>query len=809
MAIAVPTLDGPQVSNRPLSAPQVQSVGPDMSGARLQQQTLGAVGQLVQQETEHADQAALMDAEAKLSQHKLDLMFNPEAGVYSKKGQSALDITNQTLPQFDKQAEQISMGLTNQRQKDQFQRIAQSQRLGLSGELNRYEYTQRNEFYDQTDKTNIATSMDGALKYAEDPSQVAFYQSKGSYVIGEMGMRKGLPPETIIDQQNQFNSQVNYGVINKLATSDPLQAQQYYAKTAATMTAEDQAKAQKLLGTSVRQQMGSELGKKLWDTGNTGGPGLINSIIQAESGGNQNAVSPKGAVGKMQLMPATAEETAKELGIPYSPERLASDPNYNVALGTAYLNKMLGRYDGNQTLAVAAYNAGPGAVDKWIKEYGDPRGTKKQGVYLGPANADGMMARGNIDLNARPVVKNADGSISTVRSMSVNFGDGEVLIPTVAADGSRILSDDEAIAQYKKTGQFLGKFKTPDQATAYAEALHEEQAKQYLPQITDAEFISKIPYEETRNYTAGIMGKAAPTIPASTKYGAGLAWINDNVTDPALKKFAMDDLDNRKKASDQQLAGLYDQASKIVVDQGFSAIPAQLLNNLPGDEVLKLQKMDDYKRKGTSPQTDYGKLQEFLNMPPEKLASLSLAKDVVPYLGTSDLSRVTTIYEAAVRGDMSPQKVEAGKESVIQTTMAMAGIITGKSQDALKPGNLQKQQQFRNAMQERQDSFKAKHGRDPNVMETEDLANQLLLKVKLTGGGVMFGDSAAQTLWETRPEDLSSAYLDKASISLDKIPPADRRVIVDLLRKEGVQASEANIIARYVNRISGLGVKIK
>lgn len=656
-----------------------------------------------------------MDAEAKLSQHKLDLMFNPEAGVYSKKGQSALDITNQTLPQFDKQAEQISMGLTNQRQKDQFQRIAQNQRLGLSGELNRYEYTQRNEFYDQTDKTNIATSMDGALKYAEDPSQVAFYQSKGSYVIGQMGLRKGLPPETIIDQQNQFNSQVNFGVINKLATSDPLQAQQYYAKTAATMTAEDQAKSQKLLGTSVRQQMGADLGKKLWDTGNPGGTGLINAIIQAESGGNQNVVSPKGAVGIMQLMPDTAKEMSAELGIPYSPERLAADPNYNSALGTAYINKMLGRYDGNNTLAVAAYNAGPGMVDDWI-----------------------------------------------------NGTNG--------------------------TGKNPSKLKLPDPRTGAENA----QA-----------FIQGIPFQETRNYTAGIMSKAAPTIPASTKYGAALSWINDNIKDPTLKKFATDDLDDRKKASDQQLAGLYDQASKIVVDQGFSAIPAQLLNNLPGDEVLKLQKMDDYKRKGTSPQTDYGKLQEFLNMPPEKLASLTLSKDVVPYLNTSDLSRVTTIYEAAVRGDMNPQRVEAGKESVIQTTMAMAGIITGESQDALKPGNLQKQQQFRNAMQERQDSFKAKNGRDPNVMETEDLANQLLLKVKLTGGGVMFGDSAAQTLWETRPEDLSSAYLDKASISLDKIPPADRRVIVDLLRKEGVQASEANIIARYVNRISGLGVKIK
>ncbi len=97
------------------------------------------------------------------------------------------------------------------------------------------------------------------------------------------------------------------------------------------------------------------------------------AIARQESEFRADAGSPVGALGLMQLMPATAEEVAGELGLPYSRARLTSDWEYNAALGSKYLLNLQERFGDSPVMIAAGYNAGPSRPAIWMDERGDPR----------------------------------------------------------------------------------------------------------------------------------------------------------------------------------------------------------------------------------------------------------------------------------------------------------------------------------------------------------------------------------------------------------------------------------------------------
>ena len=100
---------------------------------------------------------------------------------------------------------------------------------------------------------------------------------------------------------------------------------------------------------------------------------IVHMITRQESQFAQNAISFAGARGLMQLMPGTAREQAGKMGLTYDGGALISDAGYNMRLGDAFFARLMDTYGGSYPLAVAAYNAGPGNVNRWLASNGDPR----------------------------------------------------------------------------------------------------------------------------------------------------------------------------------------------------------------------------------------------------------------------------------------------------------------------------------------------------------------------------------------------------------------------------------------------------
>lgn len=100
---------------------------------------------------------------------------------------------------------------------------------------------------------------------------------------------------------------------------------------------------------------------------------IVHAIARQESTFDPTAMSHAGARGLMQMMPATARETARRAGLPFDWEKLGQDPLYAARMGAAHLNDLLKEWRGSYILTFAAYNAGSPNVKKWIAAYGDPR----------------------------------------------------------------------------------------------------------------------------------------------------------------------------------------------------------------------------------------------------------------------------------------------------------------------------------------------------------------------------------------------------------------------------------------------------
>ncbi|POF89637.1 hypothetical protein [Pseudomonas putida] len=203
---------------------------------------------------QEADTTAILDADNKLTEWQNNAFYNQQTGVYTRKGKNALDVTGQTLGDFDKFQQEVGSGLSSEAQRKRYAQIVAQRKQSMSNDLNRYEYGQHQEYMNDVDSASIKLSMDSAALNFGDPAKVGFYRQKALDVVDSQAQRNGWSPEETELQKVTASSALLTGVIAQMAQDNPQRAQQYYEASKAGMNAESQMRVSSMIDQRIRQQ---------------------------------------------------------------------------------------------------------------------------------------------------------------------------------------------------------------------------------------------------------------------------------------------------------------------------------------------------------------------------------------------------------------------------------------------------------------------------------------------------------------------------------------------------------------------------
>lgn len=338
----VPTVQGRQVESRDIQTGGFQAVSqPNISDALVSvgSQALDVFGQAKQQ----ADLALTQDATQRLYAVGSGLMDDPKEGLMTLQGKNAIGQAPGYIQKFDNEMQTIA-GTLPESARNVFLKYAQQQRMQFATQAERHELGQRRQYESGQQDGYLSLQAQQAISNPQLFNQSAL-NARAS--IMAYGQAHGQSPEEIEANWVQWREQA----ANRASEA-------WYTPT-------------------YQQMMGPEGKIEVTDTPSESQ--IFSAMIWQESGGNQYGkdgaplASPKGAVGVAQVMENTGPEAARLAGVPWDRDKWLNDPRYNVKLGQAYFGAQMKKYDNNPVLAVAAYNAGPGAVDGWIKQFGDPR----------------------------------------------------------------------------------------------------------------------------------------------------------------------------------------------------------------------------------------------------------------------------------------------------------------------------------------------------------------------------------------------------------------------------------------------------
>jgi soluble lytic murein transglycosylase-like protein len=488
-------------------------VGDALQGLGEQgRQVAGAIDSLRLAKVQEADQAAEFDRQAqfvKFGSAESDRLDNAARDING----SALGFTKDFMTSFDQRRDQFLEAIP-ERHRSQWAAKFEALRGQVAGAALKAEFGQRDAWSRDSLKTGLNQLQNGV---AQNPTRSDDYRVQGEELINSSLLSRQDKAEAITSWRSNValaaamgDVQIDpNGALHRLGGIDPVTVYDYE---------------------TGNPKPGALEGSISVPNKQT----LFSAVEHVESSSQRGIAGPQTDYGRahglMQVLDSTGKEVAKKLGVAWRPDlmRGSSDEaaSYQRQIGQAYFEEGLEKYGGDVRKALMFYHGGPDER-KWgkkthayvgkvlaalpngaavvipavaMKDDTTPKlkpipagwkGNQEDAIQELGMTADqaahflatgedtrspnGMIQPGNIDVSNLPAVPNPDGTVSTVRSISIEQDGETYLIPTVI--NGKVVSNDEAIASFKKTGKNLGVFADEKSADTYAEQLHNSEAR--------------------------------------------------------------------------------------------------------------------------------------------------------------------------------------------------------------------------------------------------------------------------------------------------------------------------------------------
>jgi soluble lytic murein transglycosylase len=328
-----------------------------------------------------ADEVRVDEQLNKWKEYQLDLTFNPESGYTTQKGAQAMyrpsgkPLADEYYENADKYSSDLENSLGTDRQKAMFRQKVTQQLTGFKGDLMRYEGQEFRSYQVSVQEGKIATEARTVASYYNNPDKVNESIAEIKKSVYLQGRLEGKSAEEIAARTDAMVSAAHAGALDQaLGNGSPLYADQYLKTYKDQMTPQDLLKARSKIGEQVETVVATKtadlmFGKVVSAENPTDMDRVINITMQSESNGRrygpggQILTSKAGAKGEMQVM----DPTNGDPGFGVTPARDDS-PDERARVGRDYMGAMVKKYEGDLGRAWAAYNAGPGAVDKAMDE---------------------------------------------------------------------------------------------------------------------------------------------------------------------------------------------------------------------------------------------------------------------------------------------------------------------------------------------------------------------------------------------------------------------------------------------------------